>query len=257
MMIKKESLRWSWSLILFICILVMTGLCCSEGDQEQIETAAAQAAKTAISEGKSIAETQAIQLKKTAQAQLATQIVVISTQIAQTTPEPWDTSWLPSDTQYITGRIDKILSGTGLDGKGEEILKNSNEYGVNPAFALAMFRKEAIFAKVNTRAFENKNPGNIIATGDCRGLPNGSSCNGFYGEISTDGRFGIYDNMNNGIKAYFSLLNNEYKPGTSRDCSDIACIITVYCPPSDCDTATYISQITTWTQEYQEQILEP
>jgi hypothetical protein len=120
-----------------------------------------------------------------------------------------------------------------------------------------MFRKEATFAQPNTRAYINNNPGNIIATGNCRGLPRGSNCNGIYGEISTDGRFGIYASMKDGIKAYFKLLNNEYKPGTSRDCADIGCIISAYCPPSDCDTAAYVTQIILWTGRYQLQILKP
>jgi len=166
-------------------------------------------------------------------------------------------SWLPSDSQLIIDRINFILSTTGLEGQGATILDTAQESGVNPAFALAMFRKEASFAAPDTRANTNKNPGNISATGDCYGKPANSSCKGNYGEISTDGRFGIYSSMEDGIKAYFMLLKKEYKPGTKRNCSDIACIITVYCPPSDCDTSRYINQITQWTQEYQSQLLTP
>jgi hypothetical protein len=256
-MVIIKTRRRLWSLILFVSALVLATLSCSESDQAQLETAAAQAGGTVIAEGKIFAETQAVQLKETAMAQLATQMANVATQLAQTTPSPWDISWLPPDPQYVVSNIDNILSGTGLDGKGQQVLVNSQQFGVNPAFALAMFRKEAVFARPDTRAYKNKNPGNIIATGDCRGLPVDSSCSGYYGEISTDGRFGIYASMDDGIKAYFTLLSNEYKPGTSRNCSDISCIITAYCPPSDCDTAVYISQITDWTRQYEQQILIP
>ena len=182
----------------------------------------------------------------------------VATELTKTTPSPWDVSWIPSDSQFASGKIDTILNGTGLSGQGSTILQDAQEFGVNPAFALAMFRKEASFAAPSTRANSNKNPGNIIATGNCRGLPTGSSCSGYYGEISTDGRFGVYSNMADGVKAYFMLLSTEYKPGTRRNCSDIACIITAYCPPSDCDDISkYIDQIAQWAQEYQTQLLSP
>lgn len=172
----------------------------------------------------------------------------------QPTIEIWDTSWIPSDPQSLANAINYVVQGTGLAGQGRNIVEYSKEYGVNPIFALAMFKKEASFAASGTRANANKNPGNIIATGSCRGLPKGSSCNGVYGEIGTDGRFGVYASMSDGIKAYFMLLSGEYKPGTRHDCQDVKCVISIYCPPSDCDTATYIAQITQWMEEYRSQL---
>jgi|YNPMSStandDraft_1061717.scaffolds.fasta_scaffold63298_1 hypothetical protein len=246
-----------WIPIWVAMILLVALLSCSEAEQAQIQTAAAQAGQTAVAEGKNFAETQAAQLKETAVAQLATQLAKTVTELAKTTPSPLDVNWIPSDSQFVANKIDIILDGTGLSGEGGTILQNAQQFGVNPAFALAMFRKEATFAAPGTRAYNNKNPGNIIATGNCRGLPAGSSCIGYYGEISTDGRFGVYPSVADGIKAYFTLLSAEYKPGTSHNCSDIACIVTAYCPPSDCDTSTYISQITQWTQQYQSQLLAP
>ena len=167
---------------------------------------------------------------------------------------PWDLSWLLSENTIIISRIDHILASTELAGHGKSILQNASDYQVNPAFALAMFRKEANFAAPGTRANKNNNPGNIIATGECRGKPAGSSCSGVYGEVSTDDRFGVYPDMSAGIKAYFQLLNREYAPGSKRNCTDIPCIIQAYCPPSDCDTQNYISQITGWGIDYQCQL---
>lgn len=253
---RISRLRFHSTLLVFMFVATAI-LSCSERNQEQLQTAVAQAGQTALVEGEKFAKTQAALLKETAVAQLATQISIGATQSVPVVPSPWDIAWVPLNLDLVSGKLDTILNGTGLEGKGRTILDNSMELTINPAFALAMFRKEAIFARRDTSAYRNKNPGNIIATGSCRGLPTGSLCSGLYGEVRTDGRFGVYQEMDDGIRAYFTLLNNEYKPGTTRNCTDISCIINAYCPPSDCDTATYISQITDWTQDYRRQILSP
>ena len=162
--------------------------------------------------------------------------------ILQATPSPWDVSWVPEDSEAVASRIDSVLEGTGLSGYGGTILELAPGYGVNPAFALAMFRKEAEFAKQGSIAQRQNNPGNIICSGGTTPL---------YGATGCGGRFGIYDTMADGIKAYFWLLDSEYKPGRRYDCEDIPCIITVYCPPSDCETAHYVEQVVEWTIQYQ------
>jgi len=183
-----------------------------------------------------------------------TQPAIIKDFDCQASISPWDISWLLSENAITISRIDNILTGTGLSGYGSTILQSAIDYQVNPAFALAMFHKEANFAAPGTRANKNNNPGNIIATGECRGKPAGSSCSGVYGEVSTDGRFGVYPDMSAGIKAYFQLLNREYAPGSKRNCTDIPCIIQAYCPPSDCDTQKYVDQVTEWGKDYQCQL---
>lgn len=170
----------------------------------------------------------------------------------------WDISWIPQNSETSVNAVNTIVAGSGLVGQGASILSYAKEYGVNPTFALAMFKKEAEFAKVNSIANKNKNPGNIIATGNCRGLAAGSSCSGIYGEISTDGRFGVYASIADGIKAYFWLLNAEYKPGRRYNCQDITCVVKTYCPSSDnCDVSLYIKQITQWMDDYKRVILQP
>lgn len=168
---------------------------------------------------------------------------------------PWDLSYLPNDSKSTIDQINIILQNTGLTEQGEAILTLSKQYGINPAFALSMFRKEASFAAHDTRAYSNNNPGNINATGNCKGLQANQSCNGVYGEISTDGRFGKYQSMADGIKAYYVLLSSEYQPDTKHNCADITCIITIYAPSSENNTAKYIQQVSDWTQEYQCKIL--
>lgn len=168
---------------------------------------------------------------------------------------PWNTEYLSNDSNSMIDHTNTILENTGLAGQGETIINLSKQYGVNPAFTLAMFRKEASFADPRYRAYRNNNPGNINATGNCRDVSPNEPCSGVYGEISTDGRFGIYQTMADGIEAYYLLLSSEYKPGTKRDCDDITCIISAYAPSTENDTAAYINQVTNWTQGYQCQIL--
>jgi hypothetical protein len=142
------------SILLAAGVLAVAALSCTEADQAQVETAAVELGETAVAAGKELAKTQAAQIEATAVSKLATEMAGIAAQLAGNVPLPWDTSWLPSDSQHTVGRMDSILSGTGLDGKGEVILANAVECGVNPAFALAMFRKEASFARPDSRAHD-------------------------------------------------------------------------------------------------------
>ncbi len=172
----------------------------------------------------------------------------------QPTIRIWDVSWIPADSQPLEGAIDLILKGTGLSGLGHKIIEYSKKYGVNPILALAMFKGESSFAFRGTRAYVNNNPGNIIATGNCRGSPKGSFCRGIYGEISTDGRFGVYASMVHGIKAFFIMLSTEYKPGKRYNCDDMTCVISSYCTLSKPDKSRYIAQIKEWMKNYQTQL---
>jgi hypothetical protein len=175
-------------------------------------------------------------------------------------PNPWDVGWLPSDRDRVVTAINAIIVSpetggsprAGLKDYGATILKYSlesvegNPAGVNPAFALAMFRKEANFATYGA-APANNNPGNIVCAGGTRPL---------YGATRCNGRFGVYASMEAGIKAYFWLLQAEYKPGgaISRNCPDIPCIIRAYAPASENDTERYIVQVTDWTRDFQNRI---
>ncbi len=177
---------------------------------------------------------------------------------ADSYPDPWDVSWLPSDQNQVINTINSIVTDpsaggspdSGLAGYGSTILYYSlnsiggNPAGVNPAFALAMFRKEANFARPGTIAYTQNNPGNLRCAG--------------YGMIDCQNGFAVFASMEDGIKAYFWMLQYQYKPGggwpSNFNCTDITCIITHYCPPSQCDTETYIAQIGQWTQEFMSRI---
>ncbi len=265
---KKQKFSFCIKLALSFSILsILIVICgCSPSEKalvdqlgrelrDAIVEEAGEISKTAVSNVEEVAKTQAAALQATAKAALATQMAEVAARLDANKPQPWDTSWLPEDQELVVGYINNIISGTGMENTGSAILQDAFTYGVNPAFALAMFRKEASFAKVGTIAYANNNPGNIIATGGCRGLVAGSACNGNYGEISTNGRFGVYSTMQDGVSAYFMLLNREYKPGTKRNCEDINCIINAYAPPPENNTSLYIQQITGWTKDYQQKLL--
>jgi hypothetical protein len=172
---------------------------------------------------------------------------------AQGNADPWDVSWLPDDwkgKRALDQALDALIEETGLHGQGKTIRENAQRHEVNPAFALAMFRHEAGFAARGTLAHSNKNPANIIATGECWGEPKGTRCQGLYGEVSTDGRFGRYATMADGIRAFFTLMEREYAGMT------LHALINRACPPAECDVPAYVALVEQWTSEYQAQLLE-
>ena len=171
---------------------------------------------------------------------------------AQSGADPWDVSWLPDDRRReraLDQAIDALLEETGLHGQGATIRENAQRHGVNPAFALAMFRKEAGFATRGTLAYRNKNPANIVATGECWDEPKGTRCKGIYGERGTDGRFGRYATLADGIEAFFVLMEREYAGMT------LHALISRACPPIECDVPAYVALMETWALEYQSLLL--
>jgi len=177
---------------------------------------------------------------------------------ADSYPDPWDVSWLPGDQNQVINAINSIVTDpgaggspdAGLAGYGSTILYYSlnsiggNPAGVNPAFALAMFRKEANFAKPGSIAYTQNNPGNLRCAG--------------YGMIDCQNGFAVFASMEDGIKAYFWMLQYQYKPGggwpSNFNCTDITCIITHYCPSTQCDTQAYIDQVGQWTRDFMSRI---
>jgi len=180
-------------------------------------------------------------------------IVPLTLVQAQSSADPWDVSWLPDDRQgerALDQAIDDLLQGTSLHGQGTTIRVNAQRHGVNPAFALALFRQEAGFAAHGTLAYSNKNPANIVATGECWDQAQGARCKGFYGEVGTDGRFGRYASMEDGIEAFFVLMAREYAGMALYD------LISRACPPAECDVPVYVSRIEQWIVEYQAQLID-
>lgn len=136
-------------------------------------------------------------------------------------------------------KINDILRGTNLAGKGDLIARLSRQYNIPAELALAMFRKEASFATNGSLAQRNNNPGNIRYVGQ-QGATRGA------------GGFARWNSMDEGIEAYFGLLDRGYR--SFIDNQDWAGMVNKYAPPSENDSALYTRQITQWMREYRQRI---
>jgi len=114
---------------------------------------------------------------------------------AQTSASP--TSVLPTQPLLSAACIDKILEKSPAKGFGIYFVQYGEEYGVDPAFALAMFRQENslcnsdVAGSANFKGCLNKSISNIICTT--------SSC--YEG-------FNTYSSWQDGIKAFYNQLKN-------------------------------------------------
>ena len=186
---------------------------------------------------------------------------------------PWDISGLQMDWKRLVYEINTIIEEysnkdpeafSGLRGKGELLLWHCLYFreglaphispGVNPAFVLAMFQKESSFAKSTTKAFNFCNPGCI----KCRADRYGRFIIPRHGAIGCDPESGlaIFGSMNDGIRAFFLLLNKSYKPGnnSSFNCYDVDTLIAHYCPTSECNTREYIRYVKMWMRVYSDRL---
>jgi hypothetical protein len=145
----------------------------------------------------------------------------------------------PTDTQLAARIDDKLLKGTGLAGKGGVIVAAARKYQVPVDFLLAIYRKEASYAKPGTLADTNNNPGNL-RFGDWQ-TEHGGAKNGGFTKFPT---------MDDGIRASAHLLSlSLYKDAVAK--RDWGGVISVYAPSSENDTATYAKQMDEWTGEIQ------
>lgn len=136
--------------------------------------------------------------------------------------------------------IDSVLGGTGMEGQGATIQALSQKYGVPAELALAMWRKEAEFAKPDSIAGRQNNPGNMIYTGK-------------WGDKASNNRFAQFDTMEQGMEAWFKLMSSDlYKPYIEK--GDYAGLLNKYAPPSENDTGLYHKQLLQWMSDYQGKI---
>ena len=80
-----------------------------------------------------------------------------------------------------------------------------------------------------TRGIRNNNPGNI----------ENNPRNPWQGFTGDDGRYAIFDEAQNGIRALVKVLRSYKRQGIDT----VAEIITRWAPPSENDTATYIRTV--------------
>lgn len=146
----------------------------------------------------------------------------------------------PTNPSTASGaRINDILRGTNLAGQGDLIARLSRQYNIPAELALAMFRKEASFATDGSLAARNNNPGNIRFVGQ-EGATRGA------------GGFARWNSMEQGIEAYFGLLDRGYRSFIDRQ--DWAGLVNKYAPPVENNSTQYTQQITQWMGEYRQRL---
>lgn len=139
--------------------------------------------------------------------------------------------------------VDDILKGTGLEGQGAAIASFASRYNVPIPLALSMLRKEASFNAPGSLSNRNNNPGNLRDPG------------GYYGGSGMNGGFRVYDTLEEGLEAYFKLLDREYR--AYIDTANWGSLVGKYAPSSDGNNvAQYVSQITEWMAQYARALLE-
>lgn len=148
----------------------------------------------------------------------------------------------PSDAE-LARRIDqKVLSGTGMAGKGSVLVAACRKYQVPVDFMLAIYQKEANFAKSGTLADRNNNPGNLRF----------ADWQTEHGGVKNGG-FTTYPTMDDGIRASVHLLSlGTYRSAVDK--RDWGGVISRYAPSSENDTATYIKQMNQWTSDFRSKL---
>ena len=118
--------------------------------------------------------------------------------------------------------VDQVLAhaGSPAAGTGQALYDLSVTYHVDNAYALSTFQHESSYGKYGVAAV-NRSLGNII----CAGY---STCHG---------RFRWYATWEEGYADFYRLIAHEY---VAHGCSTLSCIIPVYAPPSENNTAVYV-----------------
>jgi uncharacterized FlgJ-related protein len=98
---------------------------------------------------------------------------------------------------------------------------------------------EAGFARTGTLAQQNNNPGNI-------------RFNNQDGAVRGAGGFAKWNSMDQGIEAYFKLLDRGYR--SFIDNKDWSGLVNKYAPPSENDSGAYTRNIVNWMQDYRNRI---
>jgi hypothetical protein len=148
----------------------------------------------------------------------------------------------PSDAQLAKDIDAKVFAGTGLAGKGAVLVDAARKYHIPIDFALAVYQKEAGFAKSGTLADRNNNPGNLRFAdwqSEHGGAPNGG--------------FTKYPTMDDGIRASMHLLSmGRYKDAVAR--RDWGAVISIYAPSSENNTDLYIKQMNEYTANFRQKL---
>jgi hypothetical protein len=131
--------------------------------------------------------------------------------------------------------INKVLSNAGSPavGTGQSLYDLSIQYGIDDAYALAVFNKESSLGKFGAGA-DNHSLGNIVCA-------RYSTCNG---------RFRWYPDWQTGYADFYRLIKTEY---IARGLTTVDTITPVYAPPSENDTTGYEQAVKTAMTTYRQE----
>jgi len=142
--------------------------------------------------------------------------------------------------------IDTILSkyGSPAAGTGQAWVKLGQQYGIDPAYAVAFFIHESSagtnpgWAGIKSDGSTTHNVGNII-------------CAGY---ATCYGRFRDYASWDEGIADWYKLISSEYVNG--RGAASVEQIIPIYAPSSDNnDVPGYINVVVTMVDSWRQGVL--
>lgn len=132
-------------------------------------------------------------------------------------------------------QIDDVLRqyNSPAVGSGKDFVALGQQYGIDPAYALAFFIHESS-AGTKGVAIETRGIGNIICTP-------GYQC--------ADG-FRSYADWHSAIEDWYKLLDTEYIPNGR---TTVDTVLPVYCPVSDgCDPAGYAATVQTLVRQWRQ-----
>jgi murein DD-endopeptidase MepM/ murein hydrolase activator NlpD len=132
-------------------------------------------------------------------------------------------------------QIDAILQqyNSPAVGSGKDFVELGQQYGIDPAYALAFFIHESTAGTAGV-AVHTKSIGNIR----CAGY---ATC--------YDG-FRSYSDWRSAIEDWYKLLDTEYIP---QGLTDVRTVIPVYAPSSENDVPAYINDVETLVRQWRSQ----
>jgi len=133
-------------------------------------------------------------------------------------------------------RIDQVLCGAGSPAchTGNSIYELGVKYDIDPAFAVAFFRKESSYGLAGEATYTHS-PGNLRCIPDVR-------C------VDQDrGGYAWFPSWTTGFEAWYKLIHDLYV--VQWGCKTIPAIVQRYAPSSENDTKLYISNIEQFVQE--------
>jgi hypothetical protein len=134
--------------------------------------------------------------------------------------------------QYLTAEcIEKIFIQYDSPAKnlnlGEKIISEAKTHSIDAGYALATFRIESSFGK-NGYAAKNKSIGN---------------------RKDAQGNFIKYDSWEESVTDWFDYIEKKY---TSQGITTIETIAPIYAPPTENNTAKYITDITSFMEQHKD-----